>query len=170
MKLETAAQILRGYCKSWEEGGAGHNGLTEAIRPVLKELERLQLLEQHAVEGEVTPGFWGKVAARLVRENARLQADAARWAYARDHLARTADVRMDGQNSYRFTPLYWGRGPTVDAAVDAEIASVAGSENLWGEEDASVRRKQDPGDKSGQPPKADAECSEQGEDGATHAD
>lgn len=39
-------------------------------------------------------------------------------------LAQTMGVKMDGQNSWRFEPLRYGRGPTIEAAVDDEIERI----------------------------------------------
>jgi hypothetical protein len=37
MKIDAAVTILKGYCKPYSQGGAGDNGLTEAIECVLAE-------------------------------------------------------------------------------------------------------------------------------------
>ncbi len=42
MTLDEAIQGLRGYCKPWDEGGAGHNTLTAEIKVVLAEVKRLR--------------------------------------------------------------------------------------------------------------------------------
>ena len=39
-------------------------------------------------------------------------------------LAQTMGLKMDGQNSWRFQPLYHGRGPTIEAAVDDAIERI----------------------------------------------
>jgi len=51
----------------------------------------------------------------------RLKADAARWAYVRDNLVRMHSPKMNGQHSYRFSPLYRYTGQTIEIAIDKAI-------------------------------------------------
>lgn len=48
-------------------------------------------------------------------------ADANRWRYVRDHHAQGSSPHMDGTYSWRFTPLRWSVGKTVDEVVDKLI-------------------------------------------------
>jgi hypothetical protein len=50
--------------------------------------------------------------------------DALRWDYVRS-LGQIQSVKMDSQHSWRWIPLHYGRGPTIDDAVDAEVAFLA---------------------------------------------
>tara|TARA_R110000803_G_scaffold193054_2_gene255978 strand:- start:6275 stop:6910 length:636 start_codon:yes stop_codon:yes gene_type:complete len=53
----------------------------------------------------------------------RLRADAARWQFIREHNVQTHSLKMNGQHSYRLTPLYGAVGPTITAAVDMAIVA-----------------------------------------------
>lgn len=65
--------------------------------------------------------------AALTTERDALAAELAtlrrRWNHVAG-LAQTMGVKMDGQNSWRFEPLRYGRGPTIEAAVDDEIERI----------------------------------------------
>lgn len=65
--------------------------------------------------------------AELTAERDALEAELAtirrRWNHVAG-LAQTMGVKMDGQNSWRFEPLRYGRGPTIEAAVDDEIERI----------------------------------------------
>lgn len=50
-----------------------------------------------------------------------LLADAARWRYIRDNHAQGSSPHMDGSFCWRFTPLRWCVGHTVDETVDKLI-------------------------------------------------
>lgn len=70
------------------------------------------------------------VAARAERD--ALAAEIAtlrrRWNHVAG-LAQTMGLKMDGQNSWRFRPLYNGFGPTIEAAVDDAIERIEKARN-----------------------------------------
>ncbi len=61
MTLDEAIKGLRGYCKPYEEGGAGHSTLTAEIKIVLAEIRRLQFSPNcHACPANDTCDLLGK--------------------------------------------------------------------------------------------------------------
>ena len=60
----------------------------------------------------------------MLAEIERLQADARRYAYIRDHLTQSDSLHMDGTRGYRFRTVY-GTAKTFDDLIDGEIAERA---------------------------------------------
>ena len=91
--------------------------------------DQMEWLQRHAQSGPscaVCHWAWHEIK-RLVKERDALAAELAtlrrRWNHVAG-LAQTMGVKMDGQNSWRFEPLRYGRGPTIEAAVDDEIERI----------------------------------------------
>ncbi len=78
MNVNQATEMLRDYCKPWEEGGAGNTDLTESIECVLAEIERLQRALAQVVATKSSHSDYSASAHAAAVTIAREAAEAAR--------------------------------------------------------------------------------------------